>query len=139
MKTKSDNYSVRTMGGSAEVLCSCALCALQQHIHNLENFTIGKITPSCGQIRKVNSKTCRYSYDNLWTSSKSKFKNLSTDRLRSRSGRRSQRRCETQAMLTCAVAYCCIARSGKLDRARSRLYRSQSLQVNMRLKALAEI
>ena len=34
---------------------------------------------------------------------------------------------------------CCIARSGKLDRARSRLYRSQILQVNMRLKALAEI
>ena len=30
-------------------------------------------------------------------------------------------------------------RSGKLDRARSRLYRSQVLQVNMRLKALAEI
>ena len=35
----------------------------------------------------------------------------------------------------------CIAWSGKLDRARSRLYRSQILQVlvNMRLKALAEI
>ena len=31
------------------------------------------------------------------------------------------------------------ARSGKLYRARSRLYRSQMLQVNMRLKALAEI
>ena len=31
------------------------------------------------------------------------------------------------------------ARSGKLYRARSRLYRGQSLQVNMRLKALAEI
>ena len=31
------------------------------------------------------------------------------------------------------------ARSGKLYRARSRLYRSQILQVNMRLKALAEI
>ena len=31
------------------------------------------------------------------------------------------------------------ARPGKLDRARSRLYRSQILQVNMRLKALAEI
>ena len=31
------------------------------------------------------------------------------------------------------------ARSGKLSRARSRLYRSQILQVNMRLKALAEI
>ena len=30
-------------------------------------------------------------------------------------------------------------RSGKLDRARSRLYRNQILQVNMRLKALAEI
>ena len=30
-------------------------------------------------------------------------------------------------------------RSGKLDRARSRLYRSQILQENMRLKALAEI
>ena len=30
-------------------------------------------------------------------------------------------------------------RSGKLDRARSRLYRGQSLQENMRLKALAEI
>ena len=29
--------------------------------------------------------------------------------------------------------------SGKLDRARSRLYRSQILQVNMRWKALAEI
>ena len=29
--------------------------------------------------------------------------------------------------------------SGKLDRARSRLYRRQILQVNMRLKALAEI
>ena len=29
--------------------------------------------------------------------------------------------------------------SGKLDTARSRLYRSQILQVNMRLKALAEI
>ena len=36
-------------------------------------------------------------------------------------------------------AGCCIARSGKLDRARSRLYRSQILQVNMRWKALAEI
>ena len=35
--------------------------------------------------------------------------------------------------------YRCIARSGKLDRARSRLYRSLILQVNMRLKALAEI
>ena len=34
---------------------------------------------------------------------------------------------------------CCTARSGKLYRARSRLYRSQILQVNMRLKALAEI
>ena len=34
---------------------------------------------------------------------------------------------------------CCIARSGKLDRARSRLYRSEILQENMRLKALAEI
>ena len=33
----------------------------------------------------------------------------------------------------------CTARSGKLYRARSRLYRSQILQVNMRLKALAEI
>ena len=33
----------------------------------------------------------------------------------------------------------CIARSGKLDRARSRLYRDQILQENMRLKALAEI
>ena len=31
------------------------------------------------------------------------------------------------------------ARSGKLDRARSRLYRGQILQQNMRLKALAEI
>ena len=31
------------------------------------------------------------------------------------------------------------ARSGKLDRARSRLYRSNILQENMRLKALAEI
>ena len=31
------------------------------------------------------------------------------------------------------------ARSGKLDRARSRLYRSQILQENMRWKALAEI
>ena len=30
-------------------------------------------------------------------------------------------------------------RSGKLYRARSRLYRSQNLQVNMRLRALAEI
>ena len=30
-------------------------------------------------------------------------------------------------------------RSGKLDRARSRLYRSQTLQINMRLKTLAEI
>ena len=36
-------------------------------------------------------------------------------------------------------ADCCIARSGKLDRARSRLYRGQILQENMRLKALAEI
>ena len=36
-------------------------------------------------------------------------------------------------------AGCCIARSGKLDRARSRLYRGQMLEVNMRLKALAEI
>ena len=34
---------------------------------------------------------------------------------------------------------CCIARSGKLDRARSRLYRGRILQENMRLKALAEI
>ena len=33
----------------------------------------------------------------------------------------------------------CIARSGKLDRARSRLYRTQILQVNARWKALAEI
>ena len=33
----------------------------------------------------------------------------------------------------------CTARSGKLYRARSRLYRSQILQVNIRLKALAEI
>ena len=33
----------------------------------------------------------------------------------------------------------CAARPGKLDRARSRLYRGQILQVNMRLKALAEI
>ena len=32
-----------------------------------------------------------------------------------------------------------IGRSGKIDRARSRLYRSQILQENMRLKALAEI
>ena len=32
-----------------------------------------------------------------------------------------------------------MARTGKLWRARSRLYRSQTLQVNMRLKALAEI
>ena len=38
-----------------------------------------------------------------------------------------------------STAGCCIARSGKLDRARSRLYRSQILQENMRLKALAEI
>ena len=37
------------------------------------------------------------------------------------------------------LAGCCIARSGKLDRARSRLYRGQILQENMRLKALAEI
>ena len=34
---------------------------------------------------------------------------------------------------------CCTARSGKLYRARSRLYRGQILQENMRLKALAEI
>merc|ERR1711924_522346 len=33
----------------------------------------------------------------------------------------------------------CTARMGKLYRARSRLYRSQILQVNMRSKALAEI
>ena len=33
----------------------------------------------------------------------------------------------------------CIARSGKLDKASSRLYRSEILQVNMRSKALAEI
>ena len=33
----------------------------------------------------------------------------------------------------------CIARSGKLDRARSRLYRGQILQENMRWKALDEI
>ena len=32
-----------------------------------------------------------------------------------------------------------VARSGKLDRARSRLYRGQILQENMRLKALVEI
>ena len=32
-----------------------------------------------------------------------------------------------------------IRRSGKLDRTRSRLYRNQFLQENMRLKALAEI
>ena len=32
-----------------------------------------------------------------------------------------------------------VVRSGKLDRARSRLYRSHILQENMRLKALAEI
>ena len=36
-------------------------------------------------------------------------------------------------------AGCCIARSGKLDKARSRLYRGQILQENMRWKALAEI
>ena len=36
-------------------------------------------------------------------------------------------------------AGCCIARSGKLDRACSRLYRGQILQENMRWKALAEI
>ena len=40
----------------------------------------------------------------------------------------------------CAPAHCCcIARSGKLDRARSRLYRGQILQENMRLKALADL
>ena len=33
----------------------------------------------------------------------------------------------------------CVAGCGKLWRARSRLYQSQILQVNMRLKALAEI
>ena len=33
---------------------------------------------------------------------------------------------------------CCIARSVKIDKARSRLYRSPILQVNMCLKALAE-
>ena len=34
---------------------------------------------------------------------------------------------------------CCIARSGRLYRARSRLYRNEILQVNMHSKALAEI
>ena len=38
-----------------------------------------------------------------------------------------------------AVTGCCTARSGKLYRARSRLYRSEFLQENMRLEALAEI
>ena len=33
----------------------------------------------------------------------------------------------------------CTRRAGKLYKARSRLYRSQTLQVNLRLKALAEI
>ena len=36
-------------------------------------------------------------------------------------------------------AGCCIGRSGKLYKARSRLYRNQILQVIMRLKALVEI
>ena len=44
-----------------------------------------------------------------------------------------------QMLMLVALAAACIARSGKLDRARSRLYRGQILQENMRLKALAEI
>ena len=43
---------------------------------------------------------------------------------------------ETQQSMTWGI---CTRRAGKLERARSRLYRSQILQVNMRLKALAEI
>ena len=44
-----------------------------------------------------------------------------------------------QMLMFVALAAACIARLGKLDRARSRLYRGQILQENMRLKALAEI
>ena len=47
----------------------------------------------------------------------------------------AEQRCSAGDGLAGAVT----ARSGKLDRARSRLHRSQMLQVNMRLKALAEI
>ena len=50
-----------------------------------------------------------------------------------------QRRQGADHDLSGPVAGCCIARSGKIDRARSRLYRGQILQVNMCLKALAEI
>ena len=46
------------------------------------------------------------------------------------------RRRSRSAGVSCGPA---TARSGKLDRARSRLYRGQILQQNMRLKALAEI
>ena len=41
--------------------------------------------------------------------------------------------------LSCRTWGICTRRAGKLYRARSRLYRSQILQVNMRWKALAEI
>ena len=44
-----------------------------------------------------------------------------------------------QEQLRPSRAHVLIARSGKLHRARSRLYRNQILQENMRLKALAEI
>ena len=50
-----------------------------------------------------------------------------------RSGRRAT------SLLALGGGSSCIARSDKLDRARSRLYRSQILQENMRWKALAEI
>ena len=57
-----------------------------------------------------------------------------------------RRRCALGCAAGCRAArrisiadYGCTARSGKRYRARFRLYRSQILQLNMRLKALAEI
>ena len=50
-----------------------------------------------------------------------------------------QRRQGADHDLSGPAAGCCIARSGKIHRARSRPYRGQILQVNMRWKALAEI
>ena len=41
--------------------------------------------------------------------------------------------------LAIALTQACTSRSGKLQRARSRLYRSQLLQVNMRSKVLTQI
>ena len=54
-----------------------------------------------------------------------------------REGGRPQRQRAVRAGAELRLLHC--EGSGKLDRARARLYRSQFLQENMRLKALAEI